>query len=632
MFFSLYKIGVTSKFYYQELYKEKTNIYVESLSTPRGRILDINGNVLVDNIGIKTIVYHKINNVTTSEEIKIAELLASILTFDKECSTNTLKKYWLIKNPDTAKKLITDEEYELYDERKLSSDDLYLLKMERITIDDLNKLSDTEKNAAYIYSLMNSGYYYDAKIIKKDVSDYEYATVAEAKINGVTNEMYFERYYPYGMTLKSIFGSVGSIPSEYKEEYLEQGYSLNDIVGISYLELEYEEYLKGEKDLYLVNSDGTLEQVSEGKRGNDLVLSIDINMQLEIEEILKEEITKGKKLLNTEYYSGSYVLVGNVTDGSIIAAVGLKYIAEDVFIHNETDLINSSFTVGSVIKGASMAMAYQNNLVDVGKKIKDSCVKLYLVPEKCSYKSLGYIDDITAIKTSSNYYQFLLAIKLANSTYSYNMKLDVTEREFNIYRNAFSYFGLGSKTGIDLPSESTGIRGNKISADLLLNLAIGQYDTYTPIEILQYINTIANNGKRIRLSFMDKIIDNKGNIIKTQDHSILSEFSLDEYYFNRIKEGLIEVVTSGTGYGYTSASYKPAGKTGTSESFFDSDLDGVADTSTITSTYAMYAPSDNPKYSMVVISPNVSHKNGKTDYFAYINRYISKRVSDYLFG
>jgi cell division protein FtsI/penicillin-binding protein 2 len=45
----------------------------------------------------------------------------------------------------------------------------------------------------------------------------------------------------------------------------------------------------------------------------------------------------------------------------------------------------------------------------------------------------------------------------------------------------------------------------------------------------------------------------------------------------------------------------------------------------------MYAPSDNPKYSMVVISPNVSHKNGTSDYFAYINRYISKRVSDYLF-
>jgi hypothetical protein len=56
------------------------------------------------------------------------------------------------------------------------------------------------------------------------------------------------------------------------------------------------------------------------------------------------------------------------------------------------------------------------------------------------------------------------------------------------------------------------------------------------------------------------------------------------------------------------------------------------DTKTITSSYAMYAPFDDPKYSMVVISPNVNNVNGKTDYFAYINRYISKRVSDYVFS
>ena len=58
--------------------------------------------------------------------------------------------------------------------------------------------------------------------------------------------------------------------------------------------------------------------------------------------------------------------------------------------------------MGSVIKGASHTVGYQNNLIDIGKKINDSCVKLYQVPTKCSYKRLGYIDDITALKTSSN--------------------------------------------------------------------------------------------------------------------------------------------------------------------------------------------------------------------------------------
>ena len=617
--------------HFEQAYKEKTNTYVESLSTPRGRILDVNGNVLVDNIGVKTIVYRKFDNISLSDEIAISYQLANLLELSKTASLQDLKKFWMLKNPEETKKLITDNEYTLFNERKLNSNDLYLLKLDRITNEMLNNFSDTDKKAAYVYSLMNTGYNYDAKIIKKNVTNEEYAKVLEQNIKGITNEMFFERFYPYGETLKSIFGSIGSIPAEETKFYTDAGYSLNDIVGTSYLEKQYEAYLKGEKDLYKVNEDGTLTIEKNGQRGNDLVLSLDINLQLGIEEILKQEIKSGKKLLNTEYYNGSYVLVGDVKNGGIKAIVGLKYLGDDVFVNSERDLVYSSFTVGSVIKGADMAMAYQNNLVDVGKKVLDSCVKLYLVPQKCSYKKLGFIDDITALKTSSNYYQFLLAMKLAGYKYTYNMKMDVTSREFEIYRDAFASFGLGVKTGIDLPNEPTGIKGQKIAPDLLLNFAIGQYDSYTGIELLQYINTIANNGVRYKLHLLDKVVDKNKETITKSEAEILSTFNLEQVYFDRIKEGLRQVVNLGTGYGYTDKAFKPAGKTGTSETYFDSDGDGVGDVLTITNTYAMYAPYDDPKYSLVVISPNVNHKNGRSDYFAYINRFISKSVSDYLF-
>ncbi len=630
--FSLYQTIFVKKEYYSNIYQTKTNTYVESLSTPRGRILDVNGRVLVDNIGVKTIVYRKVENITLEQEIQIAMELADLLEFQKQASVRELKKFWMVKNPEATKQLIKETEYQLYDERKLNSTDLYALKMDRISDEMLNAFSDLEKEAAYVYALMNNGYSYDAKVIKSDVTNQEYASVLESKIPGITNEMYFKRFYPYGNTLKSIFGTLGSIPKELESEYKNLGYSLNDTVGISYLEKEYEPFLKGEKDVYKVNQDGTLTQVTSGRRGNDLVLTIDIQMQLDIENILKEEIKKGKQLPNTEYYHGSYVLIGDVTNGGIKAIVGLNYLGNDVFVNNEREAIYSSFTVGSVVKGAGMAMAYQNNLVDVGKKVLDSCVKLYLVPEKCSYKKLGYIDDITALKTSSNYYQFLLAIKLAGYQYSYNMKMNVSEKEFATYRNAFKEFGLGNKTGIDLPNEITGIEGNKIAPDLLLNLAIGQYDSYTGIELLQYINTLANHGKRYQLHLMSQILDAKKNPIKEQEATILNTFSLDPMYFDRILEGLRQVVQLGTGYGYTSVEFNPAGKTGTSETYYDSDQDGVGDVVTITNTYAMFAPFDNPRYSMVVISPNVNHPNNKNDFFAYINRYISKSVSDYLFS
>ena len=629
---SLYNLIFLKKSYYEELYQDKTSVYVSSLSRPRGRILDINGKILVDNIGVKAIVYRKVNNISVKEEISVAYKLAEMLEISESTSLNDLKKFFLIKNQDIGNNLITEEEKDLFNHRKLNSNDLYLLKLDRVTDEMLSSFDDIDKKAAYIYSLMNKGYYYDAKVIKLDVTEREYASVLEEKIKGITNEMYFKRDYPYGKTLKSIFGGVGQIPKNLESYYLGLGYKLDDIVGVSFLELQYEEYLKGEKDTYLVNNDGTLTLVSEGKRGNDLVLSIDINMQLGIEEIVKEQIKSGKTLNNTEYYNGSYVLVGDPNNGTIKALVGLKYLDDDVFKNVESDVINSSFTVGSIVKGASMAMGYQNNLIEVGKNVLDKCVKLYLVPEKCSYKKLGMVDDITALKTSSNYYQFMLAMKLAGVEYSYNMKMEVTNREFDIYRKVFGEFGLGVKTGIDLPNEQTGIKGTTIAADLLLNFAIGQYDTYTPVSLLQYINTIANNGSRYKLSLMNKIIDNNGNVLVNYEKEELNKFELSDEYFERIKTGFYQVVNLGTGYGYVNPEFKALGKTGTSETIYDSDMDGIGDVKTINNTFAMFAPIDNPKYSMVVISPNVSHYNGKTDYFAYINRFISKSVSDYIFN
>lgn len=625
---NLYKMMFTNQ-NYQQKYEEKTTTLVKSLSTPRGRILDCKGRVLVDNVGIKGVVYRKMKDIKKEDELTIAYELAKRLEINQTLSKNDLKKFWLTKYPEEGEALITLEEKELLEKRKLTTNDLYLLKLDRITDEQLSVFDDSDKKAALIYQLMNNGYSSEAKIIKLEVSEEEYARVLEASLPGVTNEMYFKRTYPYGNSLKSLFGTIGSIPEEEKQMFLDLGYALNDTVGISYLEKQYEEYLKGEKDIYKVKQDGTLELIKEGKKGNDLILSIDIEMQQGIEAILKEEIKKGKKLLNTEYYNGSYVIIGDL-EGNLKAMVGLKYLGNDTFKNVETDIINASFTMGSVVKGASMAMAYQNNLIEVGKKIKDSCVKLYLVPEKCSYKNLGIIDDITALKTSSNYYQFLLAIKLAGYQYSRNMKMNITEEPFNIYREAFASFGLGVKTGIDLPNESTGIKGKKIAPDLLLNFSIGQYDTYTPLSLLQYINTIYNNGIRYNLRLANRIEDENKKSLKIFEKQKLSEFDLNEEYFNRIKEGLYQVVNLGTGSGYVDRKYNAVGKTGTSESLFDSNGDGKGDVETITNSFAMYAPRDNPKYSMVVLSPNVSHYNGKTDFFAYINRYISNSVSEYV--
>lgn len=600
--------------YYYEKYLNKTNKIVYGTTAPRGRILDRNGKILVDNIGINTIVYHKLDSI---DELKLAKQISLILEDKEEASTDELKKYYL-QTKDTDF-LLTEEEKDLYSHRKLSLTDIEELKLSRLD-KYIEEYSQEEKEIIHIYNLLNKGYSYSSKVIAEEVSDAVCAKINDENIAGLNCEYSVKRVYLYD-TLNALYGKVGKITSENKEYYLSKGYSLNDEVGLSYLEKEYDDYLKGEKAEYLVNDDNTLKLLKSSKQGNDIVLSIDIDLQLKINEIIKKNLDLAETLKNTAYYNTSYVIVSDPNTGEIIASTGISKV-NDSYHDVTSNILTSSFTVGSVIKGASHTVGYQNNLIEEGKKINDSCVKLYQVPIKCSYKRLGYIDDITALKTSSNYYQFKIAIALTGQTYKNNIKLNVTEEHFNIYRDTFSSFGLGSSTGIDLENESLGIKGNKIASDLLLNLAIGQYDTYTPLQLTNYINTIATDGNRYALHYL-KSVKNGDETIYEYESNLLNK--VENSNFSRIKEGFKEVLFTGTGRGYTDKKYLPAGKTGTSEVVYSKDI------TTINQTYAMFGPYDNPKYSIVVISPNISYNNDKDNYIAPINRYISKEVSELVF-
>lgn len=623
-------LNIIEKEKYLDLMDKKTNNYVYGYSAPRGRILDRNGKVLVDNIGIKSIYYTKVNGITKKEEIDIAYELGNII--DIEINEKSFKNFWLLLN-NNGDDLISEEEWRLYKERKLSSNDIKTLKKERITNEMLEKFSELDKKSATIYMLMNNGYSYDKKLIAKDLSDEEYSKIIDSNIKGITEEMIWERIYNYEDTLRDIFGTIGSIREENKEEYLKKGYKLNDIVGISYLELEYEDYLKGEKDIYKVNNDKTFTLFKEGKKGNDLILSIDIDVQLELEKTLQENILTAKKLKNTDYFTEAYAIVGNPNTGEIIAMSGQKLVSDlknPKFKSINTNLINTSYTVGSIVKLATISTGYKYNVIDIGTSVNDACIKLYNIPLKCSYKNLGRVDDLTAISKSSNYYQFKIAIGLTNNNYKYNMKLETTENDFEKFRNMFRSYGLGTITGIDLPNETIGIIGNNVNSDLLLNLSIGQYDTYTPIELFQYVNTIASLGERRSPSLMQEIKYNDDTIMKNT-YNIINNVELEEKYLKRLQEAMHLAVTSGTARGYINSNYNGAGKTGTSETFIDANNDGIIDTKTISNAFIGFAPYDNPMYSVVVLTPNIYVSRDYDYQKIHYTKYISNNIMQFLF-
>ena len=623
----LFYIQIIKNNYYINKKIDLTVKYISGETAPRGRIYDRNGKLLVDNKPNKVIYYNKNKKDSNIKEKDIVKLLSEYLEIDTKKLTSTmLKDYYLyINNPN----LLTKDEKELYNDRKLSDKEIMDIKYSRITDEMLESINPEE---AYIYFLMNNGYSYQNKIIKSDnVTDYEYAIIAENldKLSGVNIKLDFKREYLYNDTFKSILGRIGPITKEIEEEYLKKGYDQNDIVGLSYLEYQYDDYLKGKKNEYIVDNKGNYSLVKKGERGNDLYLTIDIDFQKEVDDIIIRNIINSKYEYNTRYLDKSFVVVTNPKTGEILAMSSKQVINGNVYDYTP-GIITTSYTIGSAVKGASHIVGYNTNALKIGEIRDDSCIKIKSTNEKCSVMYLGVLDDITALKYSSNTYQFRTAIKVGKGNYYYNAPLVLDEEAFNTYRNTFNMFGLGVKTEIDLPNEQIGYIGDAKNSNLLLNFAIGQYDTYTPIELSQYINSIATKN-RIQPYLVSKILDNNKNEIYKKEPNILNTIDTKDEYINRVRLGFIEVLKpNGTGYNYINSIYKPAGKTGTSESFIDTNQDGKIDKETITTTFVAYAPYDNPIFSIIVITPNVSdHTVG--NYKSMITKNIVRQVSDIYF-
>ena len=166
---------------------------------------------------------------------------------------------------------------------------------------------------------------------------------------------------------------------------------------------------------------------------------------------------------------------------------------------------------------------------------------------------MGVVDDISALKYSSNVYQFLTAINVGNGNYIYDKPLEINTDAFDTYRNTFAQFGLGVLTGIDLPNESLGYKGTSLLSGHLLDFSIGQYDTYTPIELSQYINTIANGGYRIKPHLLKAVYsptkDGLTDLLYEVEPVVLNKVSTSLEYLNRVREGFREVMNGGTGSG-----------------------------------------------------------------------------------
>ena len=585
----------------QEDYAAKLENYSsqkQTDSTARGEMVDRNGKVIAKTVSSHNIVYFPPKDTTSEEQWKLAQTFAKDFKVDHKGMTNSDYQdlYMFLHkdekgNKDSGKNLLSEQEKETLtaeeQEKKIRS---------RITMKMVNELADDDiKDAFSVYLSMRKLPNNQNKVILEDVDSDSVAKLMENKdkYRGFdVNLGSWKREYPYKDTLRDVLGSITTskqgVPSELRSYYEAMGYSLTDRVGQSGLEKQYEDLLSGTPRVSEISydSDGTaiMNETSSGKNGYDLHLTIDVELQKKVDDILEDTLKKYAGTAGREKFKKAIVVLMNPQTGEIYAMSG-KYLDEDGKIQNySSGAYLDAFASGSVVKGATVYMMLYQGIQTRYSTEQDEQMKIAGTPFKQSFNTYGTVNSIRALAVSSNVYMFKSVIKLAGGNYVYNQPLGITnemaQKTFKLMRNYYSMFGLGTKTGLDVPNEAQGFTGNTMNPGLLLDYSIGQYDNYTPIQLVQYAATIANGGKKVQPKLVNTATEvNTDYTVYENKTQVLSALPGSKEDLETIQMGFREVVAGEHAIDpIKSLDVQVAAKTGTAEveDFTNASLVGYA--------------------------------------------------------
>ncbi|MEK4555080.1 peptidoglycan D,D-transpeptidase FtsI family protein [Jeotgalicoccus sp. FSL K6-3177] len=620
--------------------------YVEiNQSVPRGEIYDRNGNLLVGNTAEKAVYFTRHRNMSNFEIMDVAETLSTYIDMDTESLSLRDKQDYIINNYPKELSAIMPEQVTLLENGGISqndfNEDAYNIIDEEFAD---SVLSDEDLNIIAVYVEMVSASELNPVIIKsEDVTEEEFAKVNEDldQLTGISTGLDWQRDYPYDSALRTVLGEVSTndegLPRELVEYYQALGYSRNDRVGKSYLEFQYEDVLRGKKPQvkYTTDKSGRVtgeETIKEGKAGDDLYLTIDIELQLELEKIAEHHLTGIRELAEEivardensgdidytiipEYIDTVQLVVQDPNNGDILAMVG-KHINEDGdIVDYDYGTLTATYVPGSSVKGATVATGYQEDVLEVGETLIDEPMTFSGTDTVSSFFNRNDqvpVDDQRALMVSSNTYMFKIALAIMGEEYSANMPLptDVTAAGYAL-RNGLNQFGLGVSTGIDLPNEARGLAPQLTNPMNYLYLSIGQYDTYSALQLSQYMSTFAADGKRVQQHLAKEIrgsdANDKGPVLNSYGTNVLNTIPISDSELSQIQAGFYDVFNThdqardmyGTGWdAYHELEPKAAGKTGTAESFRDGDP-------VLNQTYLGYAPYDNPDMAFSIIFPTM---------------------------
>ena len=418
--------------------------------------------------------------------------------------------------------------------------------------------------------------------------------MTENKITvGINIDEDTKRYYPYNDLASQVIGFYGT----------EQG-----LAGI---ELSYDNILTGRSGKIITRTALNNSEISddhstyvEVENGNDIYLTIDVNIQSIVEEYLAKAVKNGE----CEYATG---IVMEPSTGNILSMASYPtYNLNEPFTPNTEEALKNWDKMTSDERTTFLNIMWRNeNVVDLyepGSTFK-SLVSAIALEENitetdisqdfyCSgYEVIGG-RKIRCWSTKPHKYETLTQA-LANSCNPAFMQLGERIGVDTFYKY-FEAFGLFSSTGINLPGEASSIFHNtsKVGSTELATMSFGQRFNITPIQLITAISSLANGGVLVQPQIVSKIVNNDtGSITTTQTNEIRQVVSKETA--DAVMDMMEYVVSNGTGKKGSVKGYTIAGKTGTSEA-------AVGSNNGNTLSYIAIAPAENPSLVALIILYN----------------------------
>lgn len=390
------------------------------------------------------------------------------------------------------------------------------------------------------------------------------------ELKGVVLEVKPRRDYLYHEFAAHSLGYVGEIDKEELQQFGNPKFQGGDIIGKAGLEKYYDDILRGEKGGKEVEVDALGREIAtllyqKPVPGKDLVLTIDRDLQLYGENLLFGE--KGSIIMSDPNSGEILALVNRPSFNPNLFADGISHsdwqrLSSDIDYPLTNRSVQGLYSPGSIFKVVTAIAALEEGVTDRKRKIYCSgsfelAGQVFTCWNVNGHGNLGIVDGIA----------------YSCNIYFYTLGKDLGIERFNKYMQKF---GLGEKTGIDLPAEAVGtipsaqwkkreVKEIWFPGDTI-NLSIGQgYLLLTPLQVHDLITAIAAEGEVYKLHLVKKIISADGNTVEEIKPEIYRRVNFSPDTSKIIKEGLRQAILKGTGWRANIKELAVAGKTGTAQ-------------------------------------------------------------------